>query len=274
MLLPPAPVHSAITPSTQTAVTATMAAFAAGAFVYSLWHWRRSGKPVFLLLFLAGGCMMAMEPAVDTVGGVWFPRVHSWVAFTAYGRPIPVWLCLAYFFYFGIGIGVFWTIIRRGVSARQLWGLFVLGMVGDFVFEAVLLHFNTYIYYGGQPLRALKFPFWWAPVNAVIVLVAATAVARFERQLTGRRLLLIIPGLVTISAAVNAAVGWPSWLVINSRMSWAPRQVGGLATFALALWLVSLLARLLPEPAPDTIRAPARAKPIPASAPQAVDALS
>jgi hypothetical protein len=264
-VLAPIPIHSAITPSTQTVVTIVMAAFAVATLIFSLVRWRRTGEPTFLLLFLAGGCMLAMEPFVDTVGACWFPRIHSWVVFTAFGRPEPLWLCLAYFFYFGIGIGVFWEIIRRGVTQRRLWGLFAAGIVGDFLFEFILLRFHTYIYYGGQPLRVLRFPLWWAPVNALIVLVTAVAVARLERYLSGRRQLLIIPLAVSVSAAANAAAGWPSWLAINSRMSWAPRQLCGLATFALAAWFVSAMARIgasgpAPAPAPPPARVSAGAR--------------
>jgi hypothetical protein len=250
MVLPKIPLNSAITPSTQTAVTATMAAFAVGALIYSLYHWRRTGKPVFLMMFIAGGAMMAMEAAVDTVGGCWFPRIHSWVVFTAYGRPIPLWLCLAYFFYFGILGGVFWTVMRRGISAPGVWGLFLVGIVGDAIFEMILLHFHTYICYGGQPLRILRFPFWWAPVNSLIVVVAAGALTRFEDYFRGARALLIIPMAVSASAAVNALAGWPSWLVINSKMPWLPRQLGGLLTFVIAGWFVSLVAKLIATPAP------------------------
>jgi hypothetical protein len=249
-LLPRAPIHSAIDPTTQKWVTGVMAAFALGTLAFSVVDWARSRKPTFLLLFLAGGSMLAMEPAVDTVGGCWFPKIHSWVAFTAYGRPIPLWLCLAYFFYFGIGVGVFWSIMRRRSTHAQIWLLFAAGIVGDFVFETVLLHFNTYIYYGGQPLIVMKFPLWWAPVNSLIVVAAAAIVIRLQQRLTGWSQLLIIPLAVSVSAAVNCAAGWPSWFVINTPMAPFPRQLGGLVTFALAGWFVSLIARLVSEPAP------------------------
>jgi hypothetical protein len=262
-LLPNPPVQSAINSSTQTSVTAVMAAFALGAFAFSLFHWRRTRNPMFLLLFVSGGCMMLMEPAVDTVGGCWFPKIHSWVVFTAWGRPIPVWLCLAYFFYFGILGGVFWTIMRRGVTRAQVFGLFAIGMAGDFILETVLLHFNTYIYYGGQPLRVLKFPLWWAPVNSVIVVVLAAVIVRFEQALAGRRQLLVVPLSVSVSAALNCAAGWPSWFVINTPMGPVPRQIGGLATFALAFWFVSLVPRLLPEPAAHPVRSDARSSQLP-----------
>jgi hypothetical protein len=260
VVLPKIPIHSSITPSTQTAVTATMGAFAIGAFIYALYHWRRSGKPVFLAMFIAGGCMMAMEAFVDTVGGCWFPRVHSWVAFTAFGRPIPVWLCLAYFFYFGILGGLFWTYMRRGIRPAGVWALFVIGIAGDAVFEMILLHFHTYIYYGGQPLRVLHFPLWWGPVNSLVVVVVSGLVARFGDYFSGLRAVLIVPVAVSGSAAVNAVAGWPSWLVINSKMPWLPRQLGGLLTFVIAAWIVSLVIKLVPRPQAAVVPAPSTAQ--------------
>jgi hypothetical protein len=214
--------------------------------------------------------MMAMEAFVDTVGCCWFPRGHSWVVFTAFGRPIPVWLCLAYFFYFGILGGVFWTYMKRGIRPAGVWALFAVGVVGDAIFEMILLHFHTYIYYGGQPLRVLHFPFWWAPVNSLIVVVVAGVVARFDDYLTGRRALLIVPIAVSASAAVNAVAGWPSWLVINSKMPWFPRQLGGLLTFVIAAWIVSLIVKLVPRPQGAAAPAPVTSTAPPAPAPIAV----
>jgi hypothetical protein len=41
---------------------------------------------------------------------------------------------------------------------------------------------------------------------------------------------------------VNAAVGWPSWLAINTDVGWVLTQLGGLATFAVACVIVKLVA--------------------------------
>jgi hypothetical protein len=242
-----------------------MVAFAIGALIYSIYHWRRTGAPMFLMMFISGGCMVAMEAAIDTLGGCWFPRIHSWVAFTAYGRPIPVWMIFAYFFYFGILGGVFWSVMRDGITARGVWGLFVLGAVGDAIFEIILLHFHTYIYYGGQPLRLLRFPFWWAPVNSLIVVALAGVIARAGTYFSGWRAVLIIPTAVSVSAAVNALAGWPSWLVINSKMPWLPRQIGGIVTLVISCWIVGLVVRLVVAPATPTVTDPRLDAPVTAN---------
>ena len=41
--------------------------------------------------------------------------------FTLWDRPMPVWLCLTYFVYFGVGGGLTWLVLRRG--KRSLAGV-------------------------------------------------------------------------------------------------------------------------------------------------------
>ncbi len=249
-LLPLPPLDSAINPTVQLWVTGFMAVVTVLGVLYGLYSWSRSGRPSFLMLFVAGGMMMLFEALVDAVGACWFPQVNSWVALTLYGRPLPIWLCLVYFVYFGLGISLTWQFIERGVTATQLWTVFVVGAVADFILEAVLLHFDTYIYYANQPLVLLKFPLWWAPVNSLIGLAAASLCYLFDAKLRGWRQLLIIPIALSTSAAVNCAAGWPSWLVINTPLPWFWTQVGGLATFALSIWFMSMLVRFVAVDAP------------------------
>ena len=259
--LPLAPINTAIDASVQRNVTIVMGVIAAATLIFALVWWARTGRPTFLLLFIAGGLMMLFEPMVDTVGAVWFPKEGSNVAFTLYGRPIPVWLCFTYFVYFGLGVSSAYLVLRRRATPGVLWALWGAAMLGDFVLEATLLHFDTYIYYGDQPLVLAKFPLWWAPVNGLIVVVTATVVYRFDAELRGVRTLLIVPIALTCSAAVNAAAGWPSWLVLNSEMGWVPRQLGGLASWALAAWFVHLLGTYCLDTTSERRIASARERP-------------
>jgi hypothetical protein len=274
MLLPEPPFHTSIGVTEQTVVTVVMAVLAGAAMVCALGHRRRTGRLTLLMLFVSGGAMMLFEPMVDTVGAVWFPRGTMWVAFHAYGRPIPVWLCLCYFAYFGILVGGVWLALQQGVTRRKLWTMWAGCVVADLILEVTLLHFDAYYYYGHAPLRVLKFPLWWPPVNALIVVVAAGAVHRLDDHLRGRRQLLIVPIALTASASTNAAAGWPSWLVINSDLGPVLTQVGGIATWGLVLWLMSGLVAVLiageaATPPPGSVRAPEAAAPrVPEGAPR------
>ncbi len=243
ILLPPPPFGASVDPSVQFWVTGITALAAILGLAYTFADWRRSGRPTFLLLFLSGGLMMVVEPMIDTVGGCWFPAT-AWTAFKAYGRPIPLWLCLVYFVYFGIGVGVTWRLMRKGLSQGQLWGLYGGAILADFILEAVLLQFKPYMYYGPQPLVFFKFPLWWAAVNALTTMAAAAVVLRCEAFLMrGWRQLQIIPLVLTVSVAVNAAVGWPSWLVINTPVPPLVIQLGGLASFGLSAWFMWIVVQ-------------------------------
>jgi hypothetical protein len=63
ILIPQPPFSAAIDPTVQHWVTGFMAVAMGLALLYALIHWRSSGKPTFLMLFLGGGAMMAFGPA-------------------------------------------------------------------------------------------------------------------------------------------------------------------------------------------------------------------
>lgn len=242
--LPQPPVDSAIDPLLQIWMTSLVGAIAIATMIFSLIYWRRTGNALTLALVFSGGACMLLEPIVDLVGGCWHPAINQWTAFTALGRPMPAWLCLCYFAYFGLGSGLMSIAMARGMTGTRLWRLFILGMVGDAALEITLLNFEAYYYYGYQPLLILKFPLWAAPVNSLIALAAAVAAFRAAPYLRGWRIVLVVPMTLSVSAAVNAAVGWPAWIVINTELPWAIKQLGGLATFALAGWFMLGIVKL------------------------------
>jgi hypothetical protein len=242
--LPTPPVDAAIPASVDTVVTGVMVLLTGGALMFALVHWLRTRRPTFLVLFLAGGAMMLLEPFVDTVGGCWHPA-NATRAFEIWGRPMPVWLCLTYFVFFGIGGGVTWLVLRNNPTPRTLWMLFAGSMIGDTVLEVTLLRFDTYVYYGNQPLVLADFPLWWAPTNALVDLAVAAILVRCAHAFTGARLLLAIPAAMAVSAAVNTVTGWPSWTAVNSDLGFVGTQLAGLATFAVAGLIVHGLGRWL-----------------------------
>jgi len=228
-------------------VTIFMATLLLIAFSFALFHWQKSGRPIVMLLFLAGGCMCLLEPMVDTVGGCFFPPT-SMIAYWGWGRPMPIWLCLTYFAYFGVGSALIWLAMKRGASRKTIWLIFLGEMATDFILETILLKFDLYTYYGFQPLMVGQFPMWWAAVNALISVTAATVVFFLAQHLKGWKLLAIIPALLSTSAAVNAAAGWPSWFVVNTDVGPILTQVGGLATFALAFGVIHTITVLVCKP--------------------------
>jgi hypothetical protein len=250
VLLPQPPFGALVDPAVEFWVTTAniIAGFLGTA--YAVYDWRRSGKPTFLLLLLGGAAMTSIEPFIDTVGGCWFPPT-AWTAFKTYGRPIPVWLIFSYISYFGIGMGVMWRLMRKGLSRGQLWALYLGGIAADCLLEMVLLQFKPYMYYGRQPLMVLGFPLWWAAINALTPMAAAVLVFRYENYLTRSwRQLLILPMSIAVTMAVNAMVGWPSWMAINTPVPQPITQLGGVASFLFSAWFMSLVVQTVSaEPA-------------------------
>lgn len=218
-----------------------MAVLLGVAFLFALDHWRRSGRPVALMLFIAGGCMMIMEPMVDTVAACWFPA-DSQILYHGWGRPIPLWVCMTYFVYFGLGAATLWLMMASGMTRRSLWLFFGLEIVLDFILETVLLNAGVYTYYANQPLLVGRFPMWWAAVNSLISLSAAAVTFHLAPRLKGWKILALVPIVLCTSGAVNAAAGWPSWFVINSGTSFLVTQLGGLVTWLFALVAVQFIA--------------------------------
>lgn len=254
--VPVPPYDATVSDTVETVVTTVMASLATAALVFALVYWWRTGRPTILALFFAGGAMMLLEPMVDVVGGCWHPNDLARV-FTLWDRPMPVWLCLTYFVYFGVGGGVTWLVLRRGMTPRLLWGLFISSAIGDAVMEMVLMHWNTYVYYGDQPLVVMKFPLWWAAVNSLVDVAVAVAIVRYEHALRGVRAVLIIPLAVAISAAINTVAGWPSWTAINSNIGGVGGALLGVATFVIAGVIMRLLADpKVTTPAPERTEAP------------------
>jgi hypothetical protein len=242
MLLPQPPFDTLVDPQVElwvTVVTLIGALVAAG---FAVRDWRQSGRPTVLLLLIGGAAMTSIEPFIDTVGGCWFPR-NGWTAFQTYGRPMPIWLICSYLTYFGGGMAVMWRLMRQGLSRSQLWALYAGGIASDCLLEMTLLHFQPYLYYGPQPLMVAKFPLWWAAINTVTPMAAAAILLRYERFLTaGWRQLQIVPLTLSVSIGMNAVIGWPSWLVINTPVGPLLTQIGGLASFALSAWCMSIVA--------------------------------
>jgi hypothetical protein len=157
---------------------------------------------------------------------------------------MPVWLCLTYFFYFGIGVGVVWRMMNRGLSRTQLWSFYFGAVAADVAEETVLLHFKLYMYYGPQPLEVLNFPLWWCAVNGLTTMAAAAIVYRYQAYLmSGWRQLHVIPVVLTVSTAVNCMVGWPSWMAVNTPVSPVVTQLAGIGSFCLSLWFMSLVVK-------------------------------
>jgi hypothetical protein len=92
-------------------------------------------------------------------------------------------------------------------------------------------------------------PAWWYTIDATLQLTAGFVFFLLRHRLVGWGQLIVIPILPGLYAALNGALGWPTFTALNSNFdsklngngSLALVYVGGSATVVLSLGLVWLL---------------------------------
>lgn len=209
-------------------------------------RWSRQMRTVLPLLFLVGGLLaMFNEPIVDHNGLVWFPTHGQWTLYTTFGISQPIWLALAYVWFFGGQPLVVWRKLEQGAPARSLWKMFAVVVVVDILLEHPGLYANLFLYYGDQPFTFTRFPLWWGVVNATTPIVVATLVHLLRPYFSGRRVLAVVLLFPMVQAATNAGTAWPVWNLLNTGQPRAMVWAAGLLTVGLCAFTVSLCVHAL-----------------------------
>jgi hypothetical protein len=242
------------TPATaQTVITSILAVVLAGFIVAALLHWRRSGKPDFLLMLLGGFVCSFNEESADVMGHCFFPK-DGWIVHQFYGRGIPLWVVLAYVIFFGGLPYLMTSAFRRGVTHRTMWTAIGIFWVLNTVLEMPVLSTNLYLYYGDQPFEVGGFPLSWLVINSLGALFGAVVLTRLSWFFTGARqlLILLVPFATYMSSWVLAM---PHFAITNTDASTGVRIVAAILSMALGLVAIDALirfgtgeARLLPPP--------------------------
>lgn len=192
-----------------------------------------------LMVALSGAMIVFPEVFFDVMGAVYFPFSDTepfGTAFTILGRTMPYWIVAGWFGYGVFAVLTYSMLIRRP-STRVLWYAWGLALLGDVVFEEVLLKFDVYHYYGNQPLVLLfELPWWWIPCNSVGVMLAAAIAWRFAEKLKGPRALVMLIVTPASVPAVYGAIALPAWIATNGDYSWLTTQILGFATLVLGVF--------------------------------------
>lgn len=218
-------------------------------FFYLAYKYSKLYNSLLPFAFLVGGLLMCMvEPLVDHNGRVWFPTDGQWTAFTDYNVQLPIWLVLAYVWFFGGRAMYIWHAIEQGkaVDPKWIYKHWLVVFLIDAVLENIGLYLKVFLYYGEQPLQFGKFPLWWGAINSTTPIVLAIVVVILRPHLTGWKALWVIPLAPAVGAAVNAGCGWITWNAINNTEIPAPLVwLCGCITVGLTLLLLRLSQALL-----------------------------
>jgi hypothetical protein len=231
--------------------TVLMAVLTGGVLV---WWWRsaerRQGIALPLLL-LGGAVSVVCEPVFDNLVLFWYPPHQQLEAFHAFGRSIPICVVIGYAWFCGGLPYLASRLFQRGMSTRGIWALAGVVFVIDFVAVGLTSWLKIAGFYGGQPFDVAGYPLWWGAVDTANVALGGALLYYLLPRLRGaRRLyLLLIPTWVTGATAV--AVAGPVEIALNSRWSMAGKTAAALATVALGLGIVDLVASRLKRESGD-----------------------
>ena len=218
---------------------------ALSALVYMAVVARKDRSPWPLYLFLGCGLSVFYEPINNVLGHCTYPEIHQLTWITTFGREIPVYIGLVYFFYFSASVLFVMQRIRAGITANQWWKYYGVFTVLVTCFEFIPISRGWWMYYGdNQALRVLGFPMWWWVLNSYCLFGTATVLHHVQRRLrlSGHRSALLVVLYPMVLVAFHATAAIPVFTTLNSSASLAVNTFGTLATMGLGLlgvWAVS-----------------------------------
>ena len=202
---------------------------------------RRDWIPV---LVVAGcGAAIFYEPLGDQMAHVYYTERGqiSWIH--AFGRHIPLFVGLLYFWYMSVGTMWLLRAKRTGVSARRwwtAWGGFLAFALSLEMVSAKGFHYADgapWIYYGHQAFLITNVPiftpFSYVSIDIPIALGACAAAHWLPRRMHW----LVLPTTPMLMVAGHAMTALPSAVANNSTNSTALLDLGALGTAAFALIL-------------------------------------
>jgi hypothetical protein len=231
-------------------------------FIIACRQCRRYRTGVPLLLLIAAACTVALEPIVGVLGHGFHPAIGQIALFTCLGRAIPLHIALIYTVYYGSFYILLYPALRAGTVTRELaWKLFWVTVVAAFVFEIPPLQAGLWVYYDPQALWVWRggMPIFWVVANAVSLLVPLTLIKAFLPICTGWRQWLLVPLSPMGAIMGHVGTGFPFYIAANSPVPQWLVDLGGVASFGLAVLVVGVCAQVLSTedfPRPNRRNAP------------------
>lgn len=202
----------------------------------------RKKTSVPLLALLGGVIALPIEPLWDVNVLFVFPFDTDPTAFTAFGRPIPLYLAFIYPAFLGWGSYIAYRLFRGGASRRSLLLVPLAFFVGDAIIEIAGTAVGVWLYYGDQAWDPFGWPIYFGVLNGAIPLLGGWLLSVIEPRLRGPARVLLALAVPTAYVGIYAAAGWPTWAALNADVPGIVVWVAGAATAAMAIaacWLVA-----------------------------------
>jgi hypothetical protein len=165
----------------------------------------RDPLPVILCV---GALICALnEPIYDILGKIVYADDHT-VAYTAFGRDIPLFLVVGYIPWVGLMPWLLARAIGAGISRRRLHVIAGLTFLSVAVVETLGTSLNAWTYYGEPPMKYLGV----APQAMAFPVLGGFLIYALAPWATGWRRFLLVFVPMLILPTVYAAGSWPMYV--------------------------------------------------------------
>lgn len=209
-----------------------------------LWSAWKTRSPLPIYLFLSAGIAFMAEPLSQLAGLGIYPPEGMHTVWSAFNRPVPLFGFLAYLWFLGGLSCIVYSRLRKGMTMRGIFILYGILVVVEAALEIPGLNTNTFLYYGPQPFVLMKFPLWWAFVNAGAAMLAACLVFKMKDYVKPVFYPVFLWAVPLANSGIMGGAAMPTQIALNRNESLLVTHIAALWTVALCffvIWMIALL---------------------------------
>ena len=204
---------------------------------------RRRGDRVPLWAFAGAGLIIVYEPLGDTLASVLYPVHGQIVWINLFGRPIPVFIGVLYFWYMSVPAIYFLRRLERGITRAQLWRMYLTSLSLAIGIEVYGVSVGAWVYYGDHAYRVLGVPLWCPVTYSGFLSTISIGLYLMATRLKRQHHWLILLGLPACMAGGHMVLSLPAAAAMFSTAD--PRWIWFGATLSIALGLLLVHAMSL-----------------------------
>jgi hypothetical protein len=229
-------------------------------FALSLWYIvieiRRRGDWVPLYAFLGGGLIIVYEPLGDILVSVLYP-IHGQIGWIdMFGRQIPLFIGVLYFWYMSVPALYFLRRVEQGLTKAALWRLYGMTLAIAIAIELFGVNLDAWVYYGPHPYVLFGVPLWCPLTYSAFLMTISMGLHAMVQALDRRHHWLIVLGVPLFMSGGHAACALPAAAAMFTTSDPLWIALGGAASIGLSLLLVYTASQIFcVDAAPMTTRA-------------------
>lgn len=134
------------------------------ALLYTLFRLIKNRDTIPLMIWLGGLLAFTVEAFGDCVGHIWWPHNLPGPVLWFFGVRLPLFIMIEYTAFAVVSYGAY-RMFKNGITKKQLWGVWIILMSADILFEMPFTSHAAFVYYGFTPFQIFGFPAWWGWIN-------------------------------------------------------------------------------------------------------------